>query len=163
MNPSVSTPPRQTVVPSACHLCCGEALPHIAVSHLAAPDQELKVVLCGPCDHGRPSRATSSLSPADFHWAALEQNAAQLLAAFKDGQWVPYAQELVFAENLAWFVWTEETLRAAVRAADLWTAAGRLVPVLDSNALFLLRDVPATDPALHTLRRLIDSLAAAAA
>ncbi|MGW6217838.1 hypothetical protein [Streptomyces sp. NPDC055109] len=54
-------------------------------------------------------------------------------------------------------------LRAAVRAADPWTATGRLVRVLDSNAFFLLRDVPATDTSLHTLRRLIDTLAAAAA
>ncbi|MGW6217866.1 hypothetical protein [Streptomyces sp. NPDC055109] len=162
MNPSVSTPPRQIAVPSACHLCRGEALPHITVSHPAAPDRELKVVLCTPCDRGRPGRATSRLSPADLHWAALEQNAAQLLTAFKNGQWVPYAQELVFAENLAWFIWTEETLRAAVRAADPWTATGRLVRILESNAFFLLRDIPATDPALHTLRRLIDTLAAAA-
>jgi len=120
-------------------------------------------VLCAPCDSGRPSRDTGWLGPADFGWVALERNAALLLTAFKNGTWVPYAQELVFAENLAWFVWTEETLRAAVRAADPWTAAGRLVRVLDSNAFFLLRDVPATDPALHTLRRLIDCLAAAAA
>ncbi|MFF0143079.1 hypothetical protein ACFYRN_42520 [Streptomyces sp. NPDC005227] len=120
-------------------------------------------MLCAPCDSSRPSRGTSRLSPADFHWAALDHHAALLLTAFKDGQWVPYAQELVFAENLAWFIWTEETLRAAVRAADPWTSAGRLVRVLDSNAFFLLRDIPATDPALHTLRRLIDTLAAAAA
>ncbi|MFJ8804322.1 hypothetical protein [Streptomyces sp. NPDC102487] len=163
MKPSLSTPPRQSAAPWACHLCRGEALPHTAVSHLAAPDQELKVLLCAPCDRGRPSRATSSLSPADFHWAALEQEAAQLLTAFKNGHWVPYAQELVFAENLAWFVWTEETLRAAVRTADPWTAEGRLIRILDSNAFLLLRDTPATDPALHTLRRLIDTLAAAAA
>ncbi|MFG2441122.1 hypothetical protein [Streptomyces sp. NPDC048508] len=119
-------------------------------------------MLCAPCDSGRPSRGKRLLSPADFDWVALERNAALLLTTFKDGTWVPYAQELVFAESLAWFVWTEETLRAAVRAADPWTAAGRLVRVLDSNAFFLLRDVPATDPALHTVRRLIDTLAAAA-
>ncbi|MFD6750984.1 hypothetical protein [Streptomyces anthocyanicus] len=93
----------------------------------------------------------------------MDRRAIPLLTSFKDGTWVPYAQELVFAENLAWFAWTEGTLRAAVRAADPWTAAGRLVRVLDSNAFFLLRDVPATDPCLHTLRRLIDTLAAAAA
>ncbi|MFJ4895939.1 hypothetical protein ACIP5U_39050 [Streptomyces sp. NPDC088788] len=125
-------------------------------------DQELQVVLCTPCDSGRPGRGTSRLRPADFDWAALEQSATHLLASFKNGQWVPYAQELVFAEDLAWFAWTEESLRAAVRAADPWTAAGRLVRVLDSNAFFVLRDVPSTDPALHSLRRLIDALAAAA-
>lgn len=162
MNSSLSTQPRQIAVPPACHLCCGEALPSIVVSHLPASGQELKVTLCAPCDSGRPSRATSSLRPADFYWAALEQQATQLLTAFKTGQWVPYAQELVFAENLARFAWTEETLRAAVRAADPWTTTGRLVRILDSNAFFLLRDIPATDPALHTLRRLIDTLAAAA-
>ncbi|MEU8794529.1 hypothetical protein [Streptomyces sp. NPDC048643] len=133
------------------------------MSPLPVAGLEEQVVLCAPCNSRRPSRGTSRLSPADFHWAALERHAALLLTAFKDGQWVPYVQELVFAENLAWFVWTEETLRAAVRAADPWTAAGRLVRVLDSNAFFLLRDVPATDPALHTLRRLIDALATAAA
>ncbi|MFF4557647.1 hypothetical protein [Streptomyces sp. NPDC001422] len=163
MNSSVSTPLQLTAVPAACHLCCGEALPSIVVSYFSVSGQELKVMLCAPCDARRPSRATSWLSPVDFDWIALESSSAELLTAFKNGQWVPYSQELVFAENLAWFVWTEETLRAAVRAADPWTATGRLVRVLDSNAFLVLRDVSAADPSLHTLRRLIDVLAAAIA
>ncbi|MET7390854.1 hypothetical protein ACFYPT_35480 [Streptomyces sp. NPDC005529] len=102
------------------------------------------------------------LGTADLGWAALERNAAHLLTAFKTRAWVPYGQELIFAENLAWFIWTEETLRAAVRAADPWAARGRLIGIIDPDVFFVLRDVPSTDAALHTLRRLIDTLAEAA-
>ncbi|MFD6826671.1 hypothetical protein ACFWC5_41040 [Streptomyces sp. NPDC060085] len=163
MNSSLTVPSPQTPAPLACHLCSGEAVPVIGVSQLPASGQELTVALCAPCDSGRPGRCTNRLQPADYDWVVLERNAAHLLAAFHDRQWVPYAQELVFAEDLAWFIWTEETLRAAVRAAGPWAAKGRLIRILDSSAFLLLREVPATDPALHTLRRLIDTLAAAAA
>ncbi|MFD6826467.1 hypothetical protein ACFWC5_39975 [Streptomyces sp. NPDC060085] len=92
----------------------------------------------------------------------MEQAAAELLIAFRTGMWVPYAHELVFAESLTWFIWTEETLKAGIRTTDAWTAKGRLIRVLDENVFMVLRNVSATSPSLHTLRRLIEALAVTA-
>ncbi|MFF4321149.1 hypothetical protein [Streptomyces sp. NPDC001568] len=50
-------------------------------------------------------------------------------------------------------------MRTAVREADNLIYAGRLLRALDNNAIIVLRHVPADDPALHSLRRLIDVLA----
>ncbi|MFF4324583.1 hypothetical protein [Streptomyces sp. NPDC001568] len=64
-----------------------------------------------------------------------------------------------FAAGLARMVWTEESMRTAVREADNLVYAGRLLRALDNNAIIVLRHVPADDLALHSLRGLIDVLA----
>ncbi|MFF5808698.1 hypothetical protein [Streptomyces sp. NPDC012746] len=53
-------------------------------------------------------------------------------------------------------------MRTAVREVDSLTYAGRLARALDNNAITVLRHIPADDRALHSLRRLIDVLAAGA-
>ncbi|MFD7094064.1 hypothetical protein [Streptomyces xanthophaeus] len=55
--------------------------------------------------------------------------------------------------------WTETSLATALRETSDLVYAGRLVRALDNNALIVLRRVPADDPALHSLRRLVDVLA----
>ncbi|MFF5809486.1 hypothetical protein [Streptomyces sp. NPDC012746] len=53
-------------------------------------------------------------------------------------------------------------MRTAVREVDGLTYAGRLLRALDNNAITVLRHIPADERALHSLRRLIDALAAGA-
>lgn len=81
----------------------------------------------------------------------------------KERRWLPYRGELEFAAGLARMAWTEESVRAAVREADDTVFGGKLVRVLEGgSAYLLLRHVAAADPALYSLRRLVDVLATAA-
>lgn len=102
------------------------------------------------------------MGPADLAWRVVEHDAATLFAAYQELRWVPCRGELEFAAGLARMSWTEESMRAAVRDADSRVVGGKLVRALNRNAYFVLRHVAATDPALRSLRRLVDVLATAA-
>ncbi|MFF3088822.1 hypothetical protein ACFVRB_27835 [Streptomyces nojiriensis] len=117
------------------------------------------VSLCSLCCLGRPSRKQTELGSADLAWRALERDVTRLLAGHEQGLWSPSNGELEFAAGVARMPWSEESMRTAVREAHSLACSGRLVRALDKNAFVVLRHVPADDPALHSLRRLVDLLA----
>ncbi|MEU3407533.1 hypothetical protein ABZ766_26805 [Streptomyces sp. NPDC006670] len=148
-----------------CHLCpdAVPADPTLEVVFSPASGVPRQVALCEPCHSGRPSRGQRALGPADLAWRVVERYATTLLAAYEERRWIPRATELEFAAALARMHWTAESVRAAVREADDAAYGGRLVQALEGgSADILLAHVPADDPALHSLRRLIDALATAA-
>ncbi|MFD5575255.1 MULTISPECIES: hypothetical protein [Streptomyces] len=103
------------------------------------------------------------MGPADLAWRVVERDATTLLAAYEERRWLPYGGELEFAADLARMPWTEESVRAAVRDADDTAYAGKLVRALEGgSAYLLLRHVAPDDPAVRSLRRLVDVLATAA-
>ncbi|MEU4729571.1 hypothetical protein [Streptomyces sp. NPDC023588] len=150
-----------------CHLCPDEdqvlADPTLTVILRPASGIPRQVALCESCHFGRPSRGRAQLGPADLAWRVVESYATTLLAAYEERRWIPYRGELEFAAGLARMAWTEESVRAAVRDADDTVYAGKLVHALEGgSAYLLLHHVAPNDPALHSLRRLVDVLATAA-
>lgn len=144
--------PRLAALPPVCHLCghpADEGQP-VVLHPAACPPRP--VSLCEPCRSGRPARDSPDLGPADVAWCVLARDAGSLLRDYEGGQWLPYEEELRFAEDLAHLHWTEGTMRTAQRTAP----AGRLALLLDS-ALFVLRYAGARD--LLPLRALVDVLA----
>ncbi|MFK0203457.1 hypothetical protein [Streptomyces lavendulae] len=158
---------RLVAVAPRCHLCPDEdqvfADPALTVTFHPASRIARRVALCEPCHSGRPSRGKMDMGPADLAWQVVECDATTLLAAYKERRWLPNRGELEFAAGLARMVWTEESVRAAVRDADDTVFGGRLVHALEGgSAYILLHHVAADDPALHSLRSLVDVLATAA-
>ncbi|MEU7067199.1 hypothetical protein [Streptomyces sp. NPDC046161] len=92
----------------------------------------------------------------------LERDATSLLTAYETGLWSPDREELQFAGALARMAWSQESMRTALREVNNLAYAGRLARALDNNAVVVLQQVPADDPALFSVRRLVDVLARAA-
>ncbi|UQW99132.1 hypothetical protein [Streptomyces sp. RerS4] len=159
---------RLVAVAPRCHLCPDEdsvlADPAVMVDFLPASGILRQVGLCASCDSGRPSRGRPELGPADGAWRVVERCATELLAAYEAGRWIPHAQELEFTAGLARVAWSEASVRSAVRDAGRTALAGRLVRdvLLGGRVYLVLANVSADDPALHSLRRLVDVLATAA-
>ncbi|MFE1413426.1 hypothetical protein ACFW6F_21895 [Streptomyces sp. NPDC058746] len=158
---------RLVAVAPRCHLCPDEdqvlADQNLTVTFYTAPGTARQAALCEPCHSGRPSRGEPDIGPADLAWRAVERDVTTLLAAYEECRWLPQQGELEFAAGLARMAWTEESIRAAVRDAGDNVSGGKLVHVLESGSTYLvLRHVAADDPAQHSLRRLVDVLAAAA-
>ncbi|MFD7556409.1 hypothetical protein ACFV9E_17955 [Streptomyces sp. NPDC059835] len=103
------------------------------------------------------------MGPADLAWRVVERDAMTLLAAYEERCWFPRQGELEFAAGLARMTWSEELVRETVRDADNMVLGGNLLRALEGGSLYLLlRHVAPSDPALHSLRHLIDGLATAA-
>ncbi|MFE6085998.1 hypothetical protein [Streptomyces virginiae] len=156
---------RLAAVIPRCHLCPDEdqtlADPTLIVTFHPASGMARRVALCDVCHSGRPSRESTDMGPADLAWQVVERYATTLLAEYEQRLWFPSPGELEFAAGLARMPWTEESVRAAVRDAD--DTGGRLVHALEGGSDYtLLHHVAADDPALHSLRRLVDVLATAA-
>jgi hypothetical protein len=150
-------PRHLAALPPTCHLCGPEvvpAAPGVTVVLRPAAGPPRPVGLCVPCHSGRPARQSCDLGPADFAWRVLSRDAEDLRLDYASGQWLPYAAELRFAEDLARTPWTETAMRTAQRTAP----PGRLSLLLN-NAIFVLRHTEAQDPALRPFRCLIDALA----
>ncbi|WP_316779725.1 hypothetical protein [Streptomyces sasae] len=79
-----------------------------------------------------------------------------LQQSYDEGTWIPLAEELQFAGQLARLPWTEGTIRAAKREAPLGTEC--LTLLLDNLAV-VLRYTDARDPAVLPLRAFVDVLA----
>ncbi|MFF3015390.1 hypothetical protein [Streptomyces sp. NPDC057939] len=146
-----------------CHLCPADdpspSDPTFTVTLRPGFGPARRVRLCEHCHRGRPGRQHDELGPIDIAWRALDHDASRLLTAYEQGLWVPSGGEVEFAAGLARMAWTEESMRTAVRDACNLVYAGRLLRALDNNAIIVLRHVPADDPALHALRRLVHVVA----
>lgn len=150
-----------------CHLCPADlnvpADPSLKVTFRPASGASRKVGLCARCNASRPSRGSAALGPADQAWRVVERHATTLRSAYENRRWIPRPGELALAVGLARIPWTEESVRAAVREGDPTIHGGQLIQVLEGGCLYLLlAHASADDPSLHSLRRLIDVLAAAA-
>jgi hypothetical protein len=157
VTPTCSDRPRRlATVPPTCHLCGEPAGQGPAVALCPASGMTRSVGLCEPCRSGRPARDAPDIGPADIAWCVLTRDVNALQQRYDSELWHPSMAELQLAEGLARVPWTEESIRAAERAAP--PGAGRLALLLD-NAAFVLRYADARDPALLPLRRLIDVLA----
>ncbi|MFF4607817.1 hypothetical protein ACFY12_34390 [Streptomyces sp. NPDC001339] len=94
------------------------------------------------------------MGAADVAWRVLTRDVERLQQEYVSGQWLPYPEEMRFAEGLARIPWGQATMEAAMRLRPV----GRLGLLLE-NAIFVLRYVEGRDPALLRFRQLVDVLA----
>ncbi|MET7305425.1 hypothetical protein [Embleya sp. NPDC005575] len=152
---------RLIVVVAVCHLCGDPAPgdnrpPVILRPGLGGPRP---VRLCARCRSIRPGRDRGELVPDDETWAFLERETTALGQDYESGRWLPWRDELHWAQNLRATTWTQSAVEHALRDAGPHVSTGRLVHVVEPLP-GLLALVDDGDPALRTLRRFLDNLTA---
>jgi hypothetical protein len=110
---------------------------------------------------GRPVTTTSA-ADAGAQAAAVNREAAALLAAYETGSWTPTPEVREFAEGVARGHWTSSGLRTALREATPAVKAGSLAALLSSAARVLeVLDIDQADEMAVLLRQLLDAVATA--
>ncbi|MET7304426.1 hypothetical protein [Embleya sp. NPDC005575] len=150
-----------TVAVAVCHLCEDQAPAddEPAVTLRPAHGSPRPVRLCARCRSIRPGRDRGELVADDWTWAFLEREVTALGRDHGAGRWLPYRDELHWAQNLHTATWTQSTVEHALRDAEPHVSTGRLVHVVEPlpRLLALVND---GDPALRTLRRFLNNITA---
>jgi hypothetical protein len=156
-----STPHRPAALAAGCDLCADQALtdggPPMTPQPAVGPPPRVRP--CATCHDRRPGHDRDEFRTGVGTGALLEREVATLVEDYETGRWLPYRDELHWAQRLAAARWTQGSVEQALRDAGEHVRAGRLVRVVELLP-GLLAVVDDRDPAPRSLRRFLDVLAA---
>ncbi|MFE5326667.1 hypothetical protein ACFRCG_09795 [Embleya sp. NPDC056575] len=150
---------RPLLAVAVCHLCDRRtpAAGATAVTPRTAAGSPRPVRLCAHCRDNRPGRAGGELVADDRTWVFVERESTSLISAYEAGRWLPYHDELHWAQALNTATWTQGLVARALCDAREHVRAGRLIRVVE-HLPRLLALVDDGDRCLASLRRLLDVL-----